>query len=155
MCDLRKRDCRDDGSLFAALAPGRQLLYAQRVPIPCAAPTKIPEDDPLQERVETTTMTDSTYRVTFERDDGQQYDVGARVTVHAMDGLFRTLALNPSDGEYLVWRCERICDASWKALRVSLHLVKQSASDAALAVSDVALTVSDATLASVVADDRR
>jgi hypothetical protein len=86
-------------------------------------------------------MADSTYRVTFERDEGQQYDVGARVTVHAMNGSFRTLALNPSNGSYQVTRSERVRDTGWQALRVSLHLVSQSGSDAALA--------------SMIADDRR
>jgi len=86
-------------------------------------------------------MADPTYRETFERDDGQQYGVGARVSVHAMDGRFRTLDVNPSSGRYRVMRCDQIRAPGWKALRVSLHLVDQPGSDPVLA--------------SPVADDRR
>jgi len=86
-------------------------------------------------------MVDPTYRVTFERDDGQEYGVGARVSVHAMNGLFRTLAPNPSNGAYRVTRCERIRDAGWQALRISLQMVSLPGPDAALAP--------------VVGDDRR
>jgi hypothetical protein len=58
--------------------------------------------------------------VTFERDEGQEYPVGTRVGVHAMDAAYRTLALDPGDGAYVVTRCERIRDVGWRALRVSL-----------------------------------
>jgi len=68
----------------------------------------------------TTLMT----RVTFERDEGQEYPVGTRVTAHAMDVAYRTLSLNPSNGDYLVTRCERIRDVGWRALRVSLVLAE-------------------------------
>ena len=101
----------------------------------------IREDNLLQERVDTTTLADPTYRVTFEQDDGQQYTVGARVTVHAMNGLFRTLKPEPLTGSYQVARCERVSGSNWKALRVSLHLVNQSPPDVMVA--------------SVIADDRR
>lgn len=141
MSDARARDHCDDRSLLSALATGRQSPREQYPPVPPAAVTAIREDDLLQERVETTVLADPTYRVTFERDEGQQYTVGARVTVHAMNGLFRTLKSDPLNGTYRVTRCERICDTNWKALRVSLHLVNQS--------------VSDATPTSMVADDRR
>jgi hypothetical protein len=100
--------------------------------------TAIREDDLLQERVVTTILADPTYRVTFERDDGQQYTVGARVTVHAMNGLFRTLKPDPLNGSYQVTRCERIRDTNWKALRVSLHLINQAGS--IQSVSSAALT---------------
>jgi hypothetical protein len=93
-------------------------------------PTVIREDDLVQERVETPTMADPTYRVTFERDDGQQYGVGTRVSVHAMNSQCRTLALNPSSGSYRVTRCEQVRDTGWKALRVSLHLDSQPGSAA-------------------------
>ena len=63
-------------------------------------------------------------RVAFERDVGQDYPVGTRVTAHAMDAMFRTLALNPSSGNYVVTRCEHIRDVGWRALRVSLALTK-------------------------------
>jgi hypothetical protein len=86
-------------------------------------------------------MADPTYRVTFERDDGQEYGVGARVSVRAMDSLFRTVELNPTNGTYRVTRCERIRDVGWKALRISLQVVTQPGPDAALT--------------STVADDRR
>jgi hypothetical protein len=131
LCDASACNRRDD----------LQPPYEQYPPVPPPAVTAIREDDLLQERVETTPLTDSTYRVTFEQDDGQQYAVGARVTVHAMNGLFRTLKPDPVNGSYRVTRCERISDTTWKALRVSLHLVRQS--------------VSDATFASMVANDRR
>src|SRR5215212_867302 len=78
-------------------------------------------------------MVDSTYRVTFERDDGQEYGVGARVSVHAMNGLFRTLAPDPSNGAYRVTRCERIRAAGWRALRISLRMVSLPGSNAAFA----------------------
>ena len=78
-------------------------------------------------------MADLTYRVTFERDEGQEYGVGARVSVHAMDSLLRTLDLDPSNGTYQVTRCERIRDTGWKALRISLQLVNQPGSECALA----------------------
>jgi hypothetical protein len=68
----------------------------------------------------TTLMT----RVAFERDEGQDYPVGARVTAHPMDVAYRTLALNPSSGDYVVIRCERIRDVGWRALRVSLALAE-------------------------------
>jgi hypothetical protein len=68
-------------------------------------------------------MTKLMTRVAFEIDEGQDYPVGTRVTAHALDALYRTLTLNPSNGDYLVTRCERIRDPSWKALRVSLALV--------------------------------
>ena len=61
-------------------------------------------------------------RVTFERDEGQDYPVGTRVTAHAMDVAYRTLALDPSSGKYVVARCERIRDVGWRGLRVSLAL---------------------------------
>jgi hypothetical protein len=63
-------------------------------------------------------------RVAFERDVGQDYPVGTRVTAHAMDDMFRTVALNPSSGNYLVTRCEHIRDVNWRALRVSLTLAE-------------------------------
>ena len=91
------------------------------------------EEEQLQESVEIAPMDEPTYRVTFERDEGQQYGVGARVTVHAMNGLFRTLKPDPFNGRYRVTRCERISDTGWKALRVSLHLINRSGSDAAFA----------------------
>jgi hypothetical protein len=65
-------------------------------------------------------MTKLATRVAFEHDEGQDYPVGARVTAHAMDAMYRTLTLNPSSGDYLVTRCERIREPGWKALRVSL-----------------------------------
>ena len=68
----------------------------------------------------TTLMT----RVTFECDEGQDYPVGTRVTAHAMDVAYRTLSPNPSSGDYLVTRCERIRDVGWRALRVSLVLTE-------------------------------
>jgi hypothetical protein len=92
------------------------------------------EDELLQESVETIHIGEPTYRVAFERDDGQEYGVGARVTVHAMNSLFRTVDLNPSSGNYQVMRCERIRDTGWKALRISLHLVNPPESDAAPSV---------------------
>jgi hypothetical protein len=65
-------------------------------------------------------------RVTFERDEGQEYGVGARVNVHPMNTVYRTLQLSPSDGQYSVTRCERIRDTGWQGLRVSLQLVDQT-----------------------------
>lgn len=76
-------------------------------------------------------MDETTYRVTFERDEGQEYRVGARVTVHAMNSLFRTIAPDPTTGTYLVARCERVRDVGWKALRVSLQLLELPSPDAA------------------------
>ena len=76
-------------------------------------------------------MDEATHRVTFERDDGQAYRVGARVTLHPMNSLFRTIDPDPSTGNYLVMRCERVRDVGWKALRVSLRLLKLPAVDAA------------------------
>ncbi len=72
-----------------------------------------------------------TYRVTFERDEGQEYRVGARVAVHPMNTLFRTIDPDSLTGNYLVMRCERVRDVGWKALRVSLHLVNLPGADAA------------------------
>ena len=69
-------------------------------------------------------MTQMTTRVTFERDEGQDYSVGTRVSAHAMDDMFRTLELNPSSGDYLVTRCEHARDVGWRALRVSLTLAE-------------------------------
>jgi hypothetical protein len=77
-------------------------------------------------------MTESRFRVAFELDEGQQYDVGARVTVHAMNGAFRTVAMNPSSGNYRVMRCERVGDIGWRALRISLHHIALSGSDGSL-----------------------
>jgi hypothetical protein len=91
------------------------------------------EDEPLHENVEDQPMSDPTYRVTFERDEGQEYGVGTRVTVHEMNSRFRTVVLNPSNGNYRVMRCERVRDTGWKALRISLHLVHQPGPDAVLA----------------------
>ena len=71
-------------------------------------------------------MTQMMTRVTFERDEGQDYPIGTRVSAHAMDDTFRTLALNPSSGDYLVTRCERVRDVGWKALRVSLSLAEST-----------------------------
>jgi hypothetical protein len=59
-------------------------------------------------------------RVTFEIDEGQDYPVGTRVAVRAMDAAYRTLAVDPLGGEFVVARCERSRDAWWKALRVTL-----------------------------------
>jgi hypothetical protein len=59
-------------------------------------------------------------RVTFEIDEGQDYPVGTRVAVRPMDAAFRTLAVDPLGGVFVVARCERSRDAWWKALRVSL-----------------------------------
>ena len=64
--------------------------------------------------------TNTMINVTFERDEGQDYPVGTRVTAHPMDAACRTLALNPSGGDYVVIRCEHIRDVGWRALRVSL-----------------------------------
>jgi hypothetical protein len=89
------------------------------------------EDEQLQERVEISPTDEPAYRVTFERDEGQEYRVGARVTVHPMNSLFRTIDPDPSTGNYLVMRCERVRDVGWKALRVSLHLVNLPGADAA------------------------
>jgi hypothetical protein len=75
-------------------------------------------------------MDEQTYRVAFERDEGQQYSVGARVTVHAMNGLFRTVTPSPADGDYRVLRCERIRDVGWQALRVSLFRATPSEAEA-------------------------
>jgi hypothetical protein len=71
-------------------------------------------------------MTGPSFRVAFERDEGQDYTVGARVNVHPMNIVYRTLQLSPSDGQYSVTRCERIRDTGWKGLRVSLQLVDQA-----------------------------
>src|SRR5688500_226072 len=89
------------------------------------------EDEQLQRPVEIFPMDEPTYRVTFERDEGQVYRVGTRVTVHAMNCLFRTIDPSPSTGNYQVTRCERVRDVGWKALRVSLHLVNLPGADAA------------------------
>ena len=91
------------------------------------------EDEPLREHLEHPPTSEPTYRVAFERDEGQEYGVGARVTVHTMDSLFRTVELDPSSGNYQVVRCERIRDTGWKALRISLHRVNQQGPDAVLA----------------------
>jgi hypothetical protein len=58
--------------------------------------------------------------VTFEIDEGQNYPVGTRVVVHAMDAAHRTLAVDPLGGDFAEARCERSRDAWWKALRVTL-----------------------------------
>jgi hypothetical protein len=100
----------------------------------------------LQERIEIALLDEPTYRVTFERDEGQAYGVGARVTVHPMNRLFRTIDPDPSTGEYLVMRCERVRDVGWKALRVSLHLVGPPDVDAA--------PLTDAPPYAMVADNR-
>ena len=76
-------------------------------------------------------MGDPTYRVTFERDEGQEYRIGARVAVHPMNSLFRTIDPNPLTGNYLVMRCERVRNVGWQALRVSLHRVDLPDADAA------------------------
>jgi hypothetical protein len=89
------------------------------------------EDEQLHEHVESLPIGEPADRVTFERDEGQEYRVGARVTVHAMNSLFRTIDPNPSTGNYLVTRCERVRDVGWKALRVSLRLVNLPGADAA------------------------
>ena len=81
------------------------------------------EDEQLQERSEISPLAEPTYRVTFERDEGQAYRVGSRVGVHPMNPSFRTIDPDSSTGEYLVVRCERVRNVGWKALRVSLHLV--------------------------------
>ena len=91
-------------------------------------------------------MDEPTYRVTFERDEGQEYRVGARVTVHPMNTLFRTIDPNTPTGNYQVVRCERVRDVGWKALRVSLHRVNLPGADAA--------PFSDAAPFTMVADDR-
>ena len=90
------------------------------------------EDEFLHTSAEVMLMSEPRNRVAFERDEGQEYSVGARVTVHPMSNLFRTLALNPSNGSYRVTRFERIRDVGWKALRVSLHLVHQPGSGVSL-----------------------
>ena len=69
-------------------------------------------------------MTQLMTRVTFERDEGQSYPVGTRVSVHTMDAVCHTLTLNPSSGDYRVTRCEHIRDVGWKALRISLALTE-------------------------------
>jgi hypothetical protein len=69
-------------------------------------------------------MTQALLRVAFERDEGQHYAVGARVSVHAMDDRYRTLTPNAENGDYRVTRCEWIRDKSWQALRVSLMLIE-------------------------------
>lgn len=74
-------------------------------------------------------MADPTFLVTFERDEGQQYGVGARVSVHAMNGRLRTLVPDPLNGSHRVTRCERIRNPGWKALRVSLQLVNSTVAD--------------------------
>jgi hypothetical protein len=79
--------------------------------------------------METVPVDEQMYRVVFERDHGQAYDVGTRVTVHAMNKLLRTVALSPAVGNYRVTRCERIRDAGWKALRVSLQLIAGPAAE--------------------------
>jgi hypothetical protein len=89
------------------------------------------EEEQLRERVEISPIDEPSYRVTFERDEGQEYHVGARVTVHQMNTLFRTIDPDPSTGNYLVMRCERVRDVGWKALRVSLHRVNLPDSTAA------------------------
>lgn len=66
-------------------------------------------------------MTEPAYRVSFERDEGQGYEIGARVSVHQMDHRFRTVRLDPDSGNYFVTRCERIRDTMWQALRLSLQ----------------------------------
>ena len=91
------------------------------------------EDEPLGEHPEHLPKSEPTYRVAFERDEGQEYGVGAQVTVHAMNSLFRTVELDPSSGNYRVMRCERIRDTGWKALRISLHRVNQPSPGAVLA----------------------
>jgi hypothetical protein len=103
------------------------------------------EDEQLQERSEIAPLDKPTYRVTFERDEGQAYRVGARVGVHPMNRLFRTINPDPSTGEYLVVRCERVRNVGWKALRVSLHLVGLPGVDAA--------PIMDAPPFAMVADD--
>src|SRR5688572_10602565 len=65
-----------------------------------------------------TCMTEPAYRVSFERDEGQGYEIGARVSVHQMDHRFRTVRLDPDSGNYFVTRCERIRDTTWQALRL-------------------------------------
>jgi len=72
--------------------------------------------------------------VTFERDEGQQYGIGTRVAVHAMNTQFRTLDLDPVNGSYRVTRCESVRDVGWKALRINLHLVHLPDSNAAVSV---------------------
>ena len=79
-------------------------------------------------------MTEPGYRVSFESDEGQGYEVGARVSIHPMDARFRTVRLNPAGGDYLVIRCERIRDTSWQALRVSLRPWTEPLTEAACAV---------------------
>jgi hypothetical protein len=83
----------------------------------------------LHESIDVLPMDEPTYRVAFERDDGQEYGVGARVAVHNMNSGFRTVALSPTSGDYRVMRCERIRDTGWKALRISLKRIARPASD--------------------------
>jgi hypothetical protein len=87
----------------------------------------------LQESVETIQIGEPIHRVTFERDEGQQYRIGARVAVYAMNAQFRTLVLDPVNGSYRVTRCERVSNVGWKALRISLHVVTSPGPAAALA----------------------
>ena len=89
-------------------------------------------DELLHKTIETVCLSKPTRRVTFERDEGQEYAIGARVAVHPMNSLFRTVDLDPSHGSYQVTRCERVCDVGWKALRISLDLVTSARSAAPL-----------------------
>jgi hypothetical protein len=97
-------------------------------------------------------MTEPTYRVSFERDEGQGYDVGARVSVHPMDDRFRTIRLNPAGGTYLVTRCERIRDTTWQALRISLQLWIEPLAEAAAGSVQAADALADALLDALVTD---
>jgi hypothetical protein len=83
----------------------------------------------LHESIDVLPVDEPTYRVAFERDDGQEYGVGVRVAVHDMNSGFRTVVLSPTSGDYRVTRCERIRDAGWKALRISLERIVRPASD--------------------------
>ena len=98
------------------------------------------KDGLLHEAVTIMNIVEPPNRVTFERDEGQEYLVGARVSVHAMNGLFRTVILSPSDGTHLVTRCEKIRDIGWQALRISLRRLDPRQSDAAPSVG-VALEI--------------
>ena len=99
------------------------------------------EDELLQESVETIQMIEPICRVTFERDEGQQSGIGARVAVHALNTQSCTLVLEPVNGSCRVTRYERVRAVGWKALRVNLqHLMSPA---------------SQATVCSMIADDRR
>ena len=64
-----------------------------------------------------------------------------------MDDMYRTLALNPSSGDYLVTRCEHIRDVGWKALRVSLAIPESPTSSQLSAADRVSTPFQSRTIA--------